>query len=312
MGKNNEPAENNAGYFIEQIGSHADYSRKLYNQIEFPYGPLIFYGPIFLRTILSPFHVSLTGAYFSTLVLEHVIGLLLVAYIVDGLPLRSNWKTMCVLICAPAAIELSFGLNFRFFRFTVSAAILVLNSRIRRPSMAALCLLTGQIISFSTSPEMGFAFAVAGATYAPLRVFSEGRDGALRFSLHSQGQQFSLRPPQRISTHVEIFARGLCNFIVEPLPPIEARLCGLYTMERVNLINLAVPMVDSGTGRAHDTLYFSQWDLNCSIWFRVKVCMSEPVCQARYQPTRSSSACLRLSCGDQPRSAWARLESSLR
>jgi hypothetical protein len=36
---------------------------------------------------------------------------------------------------------------------------------------------------------------------------------------------------------LQLFAHGLYNFIVEPLPPIEARLCGLYAMERVNLIN---------------------------------------------------------------------------
>jgi hypothetical protein len=42
-----------------------------------------------------------------------------------------------------------------------------------------------------------------------------------------------------------------------------------HLTRQVNLINRAVSMVGNATGRAHDTLYFSQWDLNCSIWFRV-------------------------------------------
>lgn len=46
------------GYFIQQTSMHVDYGRKLYNQIGFPYGSLIFYGPIAMRAILSSFHVS--------------------------------------------------------------------------------------------------------------------------------------------------------------------------------------------------------------------------------------------------------------
>ena len=35
-----------ASYFIDQINDYVSYGRTLYGQIEFPYGPIIFYGPV--------------------------------------------------------------------------------------------------------------------------------------------------------------------------------------------------------------------------------------------------------------------------
>jgi hypothetical protein len=210
-----------AGYFIEQIGSNADYGRKLYDQIEFPYGPLLFYIPIFLRTIFSPFHLSLAGAYFTTLVLEQVAGLLMVGYIIKNLPMRRIWKIVALILCMPVAIELSFGLNHTFFRFAVAPAFLVLIARCSKPWAAWLCLFIGQTIVLSVSPEMGFAFAVAGTAYAVTRFLTEGKAwlvpvatplvATLLFLVAAGGGYLRM---------LKLFSHGLYNLIVEPLPHI--------------------------------------------------------------------------------------------
>jgi len=80
------------GYFINRMSMHTDFARTLYTQIEFPYGPLLFYGQIAMRAILSPFHISTAGAYLVTLTLETVVGIVLMAYVIDNLPLSKQWK----------------------------------------------------------------------------------------------------------------------------------------------------------------------------------------------------------------------------
>lgn len=224
-----------AGYFIEQISSHTDYGRKLYDQIEFPYGPLLFYIPIFLRKVFSPFHVSLAGAYFTTLVLEQVVGLLMVGYIVKSLPMRRSWRILALILCALVAIELSFGLNHTFFRFAAAPAFLVLTARCCRPWAAWLCLFVGQVFTLSISPEMGFAFAVAGTAYAVIRL-TEGSTwlvcavtplvATLLFLMAAGGGYLRM---------LKLFSHGLYNLIVEPLPYIFIFLFALVWLVPVML-----------------------------------------------------------------------------
>jgi hypothetical protein len=210
-----------AGYFMEQMSSHADYGRKLYDQIEFPYGPVLFYVPIFLRTLFSPFHLSLAGAYFTTLVLEQVVGLLMVGYIIKSLPMRRIWKILALILCFPVAIELSFGLNHTFFRFAVAPAFLVLTARCSKPWVAGLCLFVGQTIALSVSPEMGFAFAVAGTAFAAIRLLMEGNAWVVSVATPLLGTVlFLMAAGGGYLRMLKLFSHGLYNLIVEPLPHI--------------------------------------------------------------------------------------------
>ena len=164
-----------AGYFVEQISKHADYGRKLYDEIEFPYGPLIFYGPIAVRALLSPFHVSLMGAYLITLALEHAAGLLLVAYVIDRLPILIRWKTLFFLLCGTGVLEFSFGLNYTMFRFIVPAALVVALAQQRRPLAAAVWAFAGEFVCLAVSPEMGFAFGAGSLVYAIYLTMGKGK-----------------------------------------------------------------------------------------------------------------------------------------
>ena len=207
-----------AGYFIEQISSHVDYGRKLYDQIEFPYGPLLFYTPILLR---APFHLSAAGAYFTTFVLQQVAGLLMVGYIINSLPMRRVWKMVAFLVCAPLAIELSFGLNYTLFRFAVAPACLVLTANRSRLWETGLCLFLGQIISFSVSPEMGFAFAIAGTVCAVLRSLTEGKAWLVAAAIPAVAMAvFLVAVGGAYLRMLRLFAHGLYNLVVEPVPHI--------------------------------------------------------------------------------------------
>ena len=128
-------------YFMRQISMHADYGRRLYDQIELPYGPLLFYGPVIMHALLSPFHASARASYYTTLVIEHIVGLLLIAYVLNRLPILRKWKIVFLLLCLLHTYPFSFGLNCTFFRFALPIAFLVLAAQQSRPwLMVHACL----------------------------------------------------------------------------------------------------------------------------------------------------------------------------
>ncbi len=210
-----------ASYFIEQISAYVNYGRKLYDQIEFPYGPIIFYGPVAIHWMLSPWHVSLKAAYLATLVVEHVVGLLLVAFVLNSLPILQRWKIILFLACAPNAIPFSYGLNYTFSRALGSAALLVVATRTRSVWKAFVWLFVGQVISLGISPEMGFGFAAAGIAYAAYMLFTIGRAwlACVVSPVLAAGFFFAVAGAGYLRM-LKLFAHGIYNFVVGPLPHI--------------------------------------------------------------------------------------------
>ncbi len=210
-----------AGYFIEQISLHTDYGRKLYAQIDFPYGPLLFYGTIFVRGILSPFHVSLTGAYYTTLVIEHIAGLLLVAYVIDSLRMLRKWRILLYVLCAVGTLQLNLGLNYTFFRFLVAPAFLVLAARRRKPWGVAACFFAGEAINLALSPEIAFAFGAASVAYGAYFCYTEGRAWLIAAAApFVAAVGFLLLIDRSYLLMLRLFAKGINNFVVEPLPHV--------------------------------------------------------------------------------------------
>ncbi|MGH9596227.1 MAG: hypothetical protein ACRD3K_05465, partial [Edaphobacter sp.] len=91
------------GYFVNQLSSYSLSHRQLYTQIEFPYGPLLFYPPILLHAL--PGHVSLRSSFFTVLALHQVFGLLLFGYVVNLLPMSRRWKIFALCCYAPFTLE---------------------------------------------------------------------------------------------------------------------------------------------------------------------------------------------------------------
>jgi hypothetical protein len=206
-------------YFIRQISMHIEYGRKLYDQIELPYGPLLFYGPVIVHVLLSPLHASTTAAYYTTLVLEHVAGLLLVVYVLDRLPILHKWKIVFLLLCLLHTYPFGFGLNYTFVRFVLPIAFLVLAAEQTRPWTLGACLFAGEAISLSLSPEMGFAFGASSIAYAIYHFFTAGRAWLIAVVAPVAATAVFLLLVGAGYLHMmKLFARGIANFIVEPLP----------------------------------------------------------------------------------------------
>ena len=210
-----------AGYIMQQISMHAEYGRKLYEQIEFPYGPFLFYGPIVLAALLSPLHISSTAVYYLALVIEHVTGLLLAAYILDRLPMLRKWKTLLFLLCAVATFPMNLGLNYTLLRFVLSPACLIFACRKTQPWTVAMCFFLGQMISLSVSPEMALAFGAASVAYATFLCYTKGWAWVIAASAPLVATfVFFLLINRNYLLMLKSFALGAFNFIVEPLPHI--------------------------------------------------------------------------------------------
>jgi hypothetical protein len=209
------------GYFMRQISMHFDYGRKLYDQIEFTYGPLLFYAPGIVHALLSPLHVSANAAYYTTLVFAHLIGLLLVVYVLDRLPILRKWKIVFLLLCLLHTYPFGFGLNYTFFRFALPVAFLVLAARQTRVWPLAACLFAGQASSLSLSPELGLAFSAGSIAYAAYISFYLGRAWLVAVVAPvAATAAFLLLAGAGYLRMLKLFARGIANFIVEPLPYI--------------------------------------------------------------------------------------------
>ena len=207
------------GYFINRVSMHGDFGRRLYTQMEFAYGPLLLYGPIAVKWILSPFHVSATGAYLVTLTLETMIGLLLVAYVIDNLPMSRPWKAGVFLLLAAGMMVGNMGPNYTFVRFAPPLAFLVVASQCKRPWGAALWIFVGQAVCLGVSPEIGFAFFAGSFAYAVYGCFIRGRVWVLGVVAPMLSTAAFLlivgRPYLRM---LGMYAHGIMNFPVEPIP----------------------------------------------------------------------------------------------
>lgn len=216
------------GYFIDRVSMHADFGRALYSQIEFPYGPLLFYGPIWIRSALSPLHVSAAAAYLVTLTLETVSGILMVAYVIDNLPMSRRWKGVIFLLGALGMVPANMGLNYTFFRFATPLAFLVMASRRRRLWAQVLWMVVGQAVCLGVSPEIGFAFFWSSFAYGVYQCFTKGwRWAAVAAASVLSVAGFLLIVGRPYLRMVRLFAHGVMSLPIEPLPHICLVLFGL-------------------------------------------------------------------------------------
>ena len=217
-----------AGYFIEQLSKHTDYGRKLYTEIEFPYGPLTFYAPVFVRALLFPLHLSLSAAYYIALIVEYFVGLFLFAYVINSLPMRRCWKTLSFLLCAMATMHISLGLNYSPFRFIVPAAFLVVAARHRNVWTAVTWFFAGEITCLAISPEIGFAFGAGSVAFGGYQTFVAARSWLVSVAAPFVATAvFLLLAGPGYLLMLKLFAAGVFSFVVEPLPHIITFLIAL-------------------------------------------------------------------------------------
>jgi hypothetical protein len=205
------------GYFIGQMSSAADYGRKLYTELEFPYGPLLFYPPIWLRGLFGWCARPLAAAYCFTYIAEEAGGLLLLAYVMQRLPIERQLRRGIFIAMTLFSLSGGFGVNYTFFRFAAPLAIFLFSLRGRRLSVAAPLLLLGQLVTLGISPEIGFGFGSGVVGYALLRAIRREFLWLAVVPVPLVGFGLFLLLAGRSYLHVlALFSGGAYSLIVEP------------------------------------------------------------------------------------------------
>jgi len=206
-------------YFVNQISMYADYHRQLYSQVQFPYGPLLYYPVSLLRSALSHWNVSLEVSYLVILCLQQFLGVCLLAYVVNALPMSRGWKIFALACFGIWALQPNLGLNYTLFRFMSPTAALIFCIRRKTPLRVAVLFIVGAVFALGVSPEMGFAFTAGAMAYAVLRVWRSGIAWLPAVFTPLLGcVAFLLLIGKPYLTMLGLFAHGTYNQIVEPLP----------------------------------------------------------------------------------------------
>jgi hypothetical protein len=206
------------GYFIEQMSAHSDYGRHLYSQLEFAYGPLLFYPTTWIHWLLR---CSWLTAYTTSLMLDQLIGLAMLAYCLNTLPLHARHRRLLFALLALGAINPLLGLNYTFLRFIAPLTAMLLCTRTSSWVRSTAAFSVAGIVLLGISPELALAFLVGVACYTALQSYRAGRLWLLTFFvpvvtiavvLFTAGQSYL-----RIFTS---FSRGTLNIPVGPYPHI--------------------------------------------------------------------------------------------
>jgi hypothetical protein len=208
-------------YFVNQMTTFADYHLQLYSQIQFFYGPLLFYPPILLRPILSSWHVSMRVCYMIFLCLNQFLGICFLSYTVNALPMSRSWKIFALLAFGLFTLQPMLGANYTLFRFLAPVATLTFITRRTNRLAVGLLFVAGAAFNLSISSEIGLAFTAGAIAYGILKISREGRAWFLVTVSPLLGcGLFLLLAGKPFLSMLTLFAHGAFNLIVEPLPHV--------------------------------------------------------------------------------------------
>jgi hypothetical protein len=208
-------------YFLPQLEKFYFLHRPLYSEIEFTYGPLLFYPPIWLHWLLTPFHVSLRASYYVSTLFEHLAGAALLYFVVHCLPMPRVNRLAAFASVALFSFTPLLGPNYTLLRYMLPIALFVLLARIARPLRAAGATFFAQMLVWLDSTEMAVAFGFAVTVYCCYRAW---RHRSVRWLLPiaavagADALYLAILSHEELSSLVSI-AHGWANRV--PLPSLE-------------------------------------------------------------------------------------------
>lgn len=212
-------AYNDNLYFLEYMDEVATYHLHIYKDFSFLYGPVLLYFPLAVMKLMHPFHVGLQGSYYVALTLMQMLGIVLLYYTLEALPLSRRLKTIALCLFSLCAVCPLMGLNYSLVRSLLPFSTLLFATRLKRPMITAAALFLGELLQLAVSPELGAAFAAGACFYALCRTVTASRMYLIALAA----------PPLAIAAFLGItgsiylasvsqFSQGCLNLIVEPLP----------------------------------------------------------------------------------------------
>jgi hypothetical protein len=161
-----------ASYVLTQLGRVLHDHSTLYRDVEYPYGPILFYWPAAIQKALALAGVGPSAAYMVTLALMQCIGICMLFYILEWLPLSRYLRGLTLGLFTFATLTPLLGINYTLLRFLLPHTVFL--AIVRRSSLAtqAVLFVGGELLALGFSPEIGVAFFGAVVWYALYRCFT--------------------------------------------------------------------------------------------------------------------------------------------
>ena len=207
---------------IPQMQKVFYFHRVLYSQVEFAYGPLLFYPTLWLARLLAPFYVGPVDlAYYITLLVDQLLGESALFYVVNRLPLTRI--TRALVFCALSVYTLMplMGLNYTLLRFVLPMFSLVLLSQVRDPGRATVAAFLLSLLLLGVSPELALPF-LAGVTVLVALRFCAGQRRApwLLVSAAAGCAAFAVAAPPDYLRAFRSFSAGYNYLVLLPRPEV--------------------------------------------------------------------------------------------
>jgi hypothetical protein len=219
------------GYFLTQLRSGIIFHRTIYREFEFPYGPLLYWWPEAFVRVLVRFGISGAAAYVTSLVAMEALGIGLLFYIVNSLPVRRSLKANAFCLIAFCSVDTVLGMNYAVLRCVLPFATIVLLTKQESLRRAIVVACLGEALQLVVSPELGIAFGGAVLVYGLYRGLTiSWRWLFLSLAALTGGGIFAaLVGPAYFLTFSQI-AKGGYNIILEPQPFILILLVALVAL----------------------------------------------------------------------------------
>jgi hypothetical protein len=162
-------AESN--YFLNRIRNILEFQMRIYRDLEFPYGPMLLYPAVWMARLFGPRGISVASAYFATLALMNVLGVAMVAYLVDRLPMLYRWRLLLFVACVLLQTNPLAGPNYSLYKFALPFAGMVWASRRSGWWAKFGGFVLAELAVLLVSPELGIGMTAGVVTYAVVYVF---------------------------------------------------------------------------------------------------------------------------------------------
>jgi len=158
-------------YFLPQLEKFYYLHLHLYRDIEFPYGQLLFYPPVWIHWLLTPFHISLRASYYIALLFHHLLGVGMLYFVVNRLPMPRAMRMAAFACVTLFSFNPTLGPNCTLLRYMLPIFFFVLLSQIKRPVVAAAAVVIAQILIWMDSSEQAISFGFAVTLYCCYRAW---------------------------------------------------------------------------------------------------------------------------------------------
>ncbi len=213
-------------YFLEQTrnvaGVGLDAPMQIYRDLEFPYGPLLLEPPVWLWRLLGHGPVSVGTCYVILLATWNVLGMILVWYTLNRLPMRGWTRRLLFAICFFETLHPLFGPNYSLGKFALPMAALLWGASVRDSYRRALAMAAGLFASLMVSPELGIGLAAAIVVYSVARAL-QGQEARARQLLTIAAVPaayglFLLLYGAAFLDRLRHASGGALNLVIQPMP----------------------------------------------------------------------------------------------